>query len=248
VQITDEADIEAPAFQGDPYAEPSTMTDGRDIRVTDRDVILRRVGSDVTVLRSGGGHYDTALQLTLGGVPFTIPRGYGWVNASIDGRRFRFVNTHLEAFSSDTALGQAQELYAEGGPLDTQGNVVFLGDINSDPLDDTVHDHSTVPHSASYDALVGAMPGGAGLFDAWLGLGNGDPGFTSGLSETVDDETADGFDHRIDVVLGRNGDGEQLGSVGGTVVGTQLGDRDPVTGLWPADHGGVVVKLRGLTR
>ena len=244
VQVTDNADIEAPAFEGDPYAEPSTMTDGRDIRVTDRDVVLRRVGSDVAVLEDGGGLFETAQSVHLGGgLTVSVPRGYGWVDASVDGRRFRFVNTHLEAFSSDIALGQAQELYADGGPLDVPGNVVFVGDINSDPLDGTVHDGSEVPHSAAYDALVDA-----GLFDEWLLWRPADEGWTSGLSETVDDETADGFDHRIDMVFGRNGKGDALTVVGGRTVGTDVADRDPVSGLWPSDHGGVFLKLRGLTR
>lgn len=244
VQVTRNADVEAPAFEGDPYAVPSTMTDGRDIRVTDRDVILRRVGSDVEVLRNGRGTFATAQSVDLGGgLTVSVPRGYGWVGATLDGRRFRFVNTHLEAFSSDIALGQAQELYADGGPLDTAGNVVFVGDINSDPLDGSVHDGSEVPHSAAYDGLVAA-----GLFDEWLLWRPAEEGWTSGLSETVDDDTADGFDHRIDMVFGRNGNGKAFTPVGGRVVGTDLADRDPVSGLWPSDHGGVFLKLRGLTR
>ena len=248
VQVTTEADIEAPAFQGDPFAAPSTMTDGRDIRVTDRDVILRRVGSPVTVSRRGGDHFPTALQLSLGGVPFAIPRGYGWVNASVAGRPFRFVNTHLEAYSSDAALAQALELYGDGGPLDVRRSVVFVGDINSDPLDETVHTHSTVPHSSAYDVLVAPQPGGAGLFDEWLRWRPAEEGWTSGLGEYVDDATADGFDHRIDMVLARNARGRALRPVGGTVVGTTVTDRDQATELWPSDHGGVVLRLRGLTR
>jgi endonuclease/exonuclease/phosphatase family metal-dependent hydrolase len=183
-----------------------------------------------------------------GGLSLEFPRGYAWVNATVDGRRFRFVTTHLEAFSSDIALAQAQELYADGGPADTRGNLVLVGDINSDPLRDDVEDGSTVPHSAAYDALVGAMPAGGGVFDEWLRWKPAEEGWTSGLSETVDDETADGFDHRIDMVFGRNTNGKPLKAVGGTVVGTQLTDRDPVTGLWPSDHGGVVMRLQGLTR
>jgi hypothetical protein len=29
-------------------------------------------------------------------------------------------------------------------------------------------------------------------------------------------------------------------------VGNDLADRDPSTGLWPSDHAGVVLRLRGL--
>ena len=31
----------------------------------------------------------------------------------------------------------------------------------------------------------------------------------------------------------------------GEVTGTSVTDRDPATGLWPSDHGGVVLRLRG---
>ena len=43
---------------------------------TQGDVVLRRVGSKVRVLKSGGDHFDTALTMDLGGIPFMIPRGY----------------------------------------------------------------------------------------------------------------------------------------------------------------------------
>ena len=30
------------------------------------------------------------------------------------------------------------------------------------------------------------------------------------------------------------------------VTGNEVADRDPATGLWPSDHAGVVLRLRGL--
>jgi hypothetical protein len=62
----------------------------------------------------------------------------------------------------------------------------------------------------------------------------------------VNDPTAAGFDHRIDLILARTPDGDGLAVDRGEVTGTELGDRDPETGLWPSDHGGVVLRLRGL--
>ena len=32
----------------------------------------------------------------------------------------------------------------------------------------------------------------------------------------------------------------------GLVTGTDVSTKDPATGLWPSDHGGVVLRLRGL--
>ena len=70
-------------------------------------------------------------------------------------------------------------------------------------------------------------------------------GWTSGLSELVTDDTAAGFDHRIDMIFARTVDGRRLGVERGAVTGTTTSTRDPATGLWPSDHGGVVLRLRG---
>jgi hypothetical protein len=93
-------------------------------------------------------------------------------------------------------------------------------------------------HKAAYDAVVGA-----GFFDEWLKRAPAEEGWTSGLSETVDDPTAS-FEKRIDFVFGRTGAGKAFRVLGGSVTGDRLGDRDPTTGLWPSDHAGVVLKLR----
>ena len=59
------------------------------------------------------------------------------------------------------------------------------------------------------------------------------------------DATAAGFDHRIDLVLARTAAGGAAVDRG-TVTGNDVADRDPATGLWPSDHAGVVLRLRGL--
>jgi hypothetical protein len=48
------------------------------------------------------------------------------------------------------------------------------------------------------------------------------------------------------MVFARVANGDRLSVVGGTVTGVAPEDKDPVTGLWPSDHGGVVLRLRGL--
>ncbi|HEY9494277.1 MAG TPA: hypothetical protein VIR15_05430, partial [Intrasporangium sp.] len=70
-------------------------------------------------------------------------------------------------------------------------------------------------------------------------------GWTSGLSELVNDTSAAGFDHRIDMVFAHTPDGKPLDVDHGYITGDQLTDRDPATGLWPSDHAGVVLRLRG---
>ena len=48
------------------------------------------------------------------------------------------------------------------------------------------------------------------------------------------------------MVFGRTADGDALGVDRGRVTGTTVDTKDPATGLWPSDHGGVVLRLRGL--
>jgi endonuclease/exonuclease/phosphatase family metal-dependent hydrolase len=234
VAVQEESDVEVPSFLGNPFE--GTMTDAEDIRVTISDVVLKRVGSDVRILESGGGQYGAKLQVDLAGVPLSFVRGFAWVNAKVDGRKFRFITTHLEAFGSALALAQAQELLA--GPAARRGHTILVGDFNSDPLNGSV-DESGEPHWAAYRAVREA-----GFFDEWLEWAPAKEGWTSGLSETVDDDTAAGFDHRIDFVFARSGAGQAFKVLSGDVTGDRLQDRDPATGLWPSDHAGVVLKLK----
>lgn len=236
VAVQKESDVEVPSFLGNPFDPENPMTDAEDVRVTISDVVLKRVGSDVQILKSGGGQYDNKLQVDLAGVPLSFVRGFAWVNAKVDGKRFRFITTHLEAFGSALALAQAQELLA--GPAARRGHTIMVGDFNSDPLNGSV-DTSGQPHWAAYRAVRAA-----GFFDEWLKWAPAEEGWTSGLSETVDDESAAGFDHRIDFIFARSGAGKAFKVRSGDVTGDRLRDRDPATGLWPSDHAGVVLKLK----
>ncbi len=236
VAVQKESDVEVPSFLGIPFDENDPMTDAEDVRVTVSDVVLKRAGSDVRILKSGGEQYDARLLLDLAGVSVSFVRGFAWVNAKVDGKRFRFITTHLEAFGSALALAQAQELLA--GPAARRGHTIMVGDFNSDPLNGSV-DGSGVRHWAPYRAVRAA-----GFFDEWLRWAPAEKGWTSGLSETVDDDSAAGFDHRIDFVFARSGAGKAFPVRSGDVTGDRLRDRDPATGLWPSDHAGVVLKLR----
>jgi endonuclease/exonuclease/phosphatase family metal-dependent hydrolase len=239
VVVQEESDVEAPAFAGNPFT--GTATQGRDVRLTIRDVILLRASSDLRVLDSGSGQYDARLVLTVAGLQTSFVRGYNWVDvAHGSGRPFRFVNTHLEAFSSDLALAQAIELLT--GPAGDRGRTTIIAcDCNSDPLNSTVKptDPLGTPHNGPYNFITG--PGG--VADLWLTWRPANQGWTSGLNETVDEPAPPSFDHRIDMIFARPAAGEQVRVVAGEVTGDESGDQDPVTGLWPSDHAGVVLTL-----
>ena len=230
------ADVEAPSFSESPFEEGA-----QDVRMTMRDVILVRADSAFEVTGTGDEIYDQNLVVDLSGKQMSFDRGYNWVNVRSGDKRLRFVNSHFEAFSSDIAHAQAQQLLAEA--VAPKRTTIFVCDCNSDPLNDNVKEEigDTLPHKAPYELIVGE----GGFTDQWLELASGGPGWTSGLSETVDDETAAGFDHRIDMIFARTPDGTPLRVRGGEVTGDELADRDPVTGLWPSDHAGVVLRLRG---
>jgi endonuclease/exonuclease/phosphatase family metal-dependent hydrolase len=205
-----------------------------------RDVVLMHVEDGLSAYDEGQGVYAHNLVVALLGNTIRFDRGYQWVDVRAGAKRFRFVNTHLEAFSSDLALAQASELLAAAPAKDR--TTIFVCDCNSDPLNDNVKPQDHVPHKAAYDLITGA----GGFTDEWLEWAPAAAGWTSGLSETVDDATGDDFDHRIDMVFARTAAGDPLAVDRGRVTGTDVSTKDPATGLWPSDHGGVVLRLRGL--
>lgn len=234
VVVGTRADVEAPAWT-------ATGADKRDERLTMHDVILKRRGAGVKVQDTQDRIFEVNLPVTLAGIEMNFDRGYQWADVKMGKREFRFVNTHLEAASSDIAYGQAAEIVEK--VVKPKRTTVMVCDCNSDPLDDSIKPTDTVPHKTAYDFLVGS-----GMVDQWLEWAPAKEGWTSGLSELVNDPTAAGFDHRIDLVLARTPSGEPLQVKRGDVTGDEVSDRDAATGLWPSDHAGVVLKLKGLPR
>ena len=106
--------------------------DARDVRLTMRDVVLMHVEDGLSVLDEGQAVYDVNLQVPLLGRTISFDRGYQWVDVRAGAQRFRFVNSHFEAFSSDIAFAQAAQLLDEAVAEDT--TTVFVCDCNSDPL------------------------------------------------------------------------------------------------------------------
>jgi len=227
-----ESDVEGPAIIGGVL---------RNARLTVRDVVLRRVESGVKVLDKGGAQYDTRITYAFPGATVSFIRGYAWADVRAGAKRFRFIDTHLESQFSRTAYDQAQELLS--GPADTDAPVILVCDCNSDPLNQTIKPGDTRRHAEPYELLTG----GGGFSDAWLEFAPAEAGWTSGLSEFVNDTpeaAAERFDHRIDMVFARGAaDGGDVSVDRGWVVGRDPAERTP-SGLWPSDHAGVVMRLR----
>lgn len=236
VVVGDRADVEAPSFTGSPF--DGTMGGSmRDVRLTMRDVILVRDTASLRVTDTHDEIFADNLSLGVLGVAFVFDRGYQWADVRAGGQSFRFVNTHLEAFSSDLALAQAHQMLAEATAKET--STVIACDCNSDPLNSSVKNIDDVPHKAPYELITKTYT------DQWLEWAPAEEGWTTGLNELVDEEPPT-WTHRIDMIFGRTASGDPLGVDRGEVTGTELTDRDPATGLWPSDHAGVVLRLRGL--
>ena len=216
VSLQREADIEFPAsISGDDAAE----FDGR---LTMHDAILARRGVKVT--RSNRhANFDASLTVPTQLGTVEVLRGWTSIDVRKIGRkraRFRFVNTHLEAFLAATRTQQATELMGSSGAVDTGLPVILLGDLNSDPA------------GAAADAAAYNVIADAGFADRGVELN------TCCFGELVTDP-APAFGSRIDHVLSR-------GSV--SELSSRLVGVDPAlrtnTDLWPSDHGGVVARLR----
>ncbi len=241
VSIAARADVEAPSFTG------TGSLDARDVRLTMRDVVLMHVEDGLSALDEGQAVFDVNLQVPLLGRTISFDRGYQWVDVRSGAKRFRFVNSHFEAFSSDIAFAQAAQLLDDAVAEDR--TTIFVCDCNSDPLNSSIKvGIDQLPHKAAYELITGtgSYPDESDFTDEWLEWAPAEEGWTSGLSETVDDATGAGFDHRIDMVFARTAEGDPLRVDRGRVTGTDVSTKDPATGLWPSDHGGVVLRLRGL--
>ena len=229
VVVQNEFDAELPVDQDHNDATPPGGAFGADFdaRLTMRDVILARKGTKVKLGKTSKGHFDTRYEPNIG--PFTIPVDRGWaaVEANVRGKtgkrsKFRFVDTHLEAFGDPTIReAQAKELIA--GPLKTSKQVILVGDLNS----------GTTKHNEP------EKPGDELAFLALAGFGMKDNGAVQSCCyDSLFDPSAI-FDHTVDHVLTKPG----LKTVKAVVTGNDASQRT-ASGLWPSDHGGVVSTLR----
>ena len=203
-----------------PYL-PTGTAEPRDLRLTDRDVILVRKG--VKFSNPQSGTYAAAIPLPIGEEVYA-PNQWVSVDVKWKRRRFRFVSTHLADGVEQVARPQAAELLA--GPLATELPVVLVGDFNSDVAADYV--------PVVYQDIVAA-----GLTDAWAALRPGEPGLTWGQAEGLDN-AAPQLTQRLDYVFTQGG--AEPFSI--DIVGEEVGDR--LGGLWPSDHAGIsaVIELQ----
>ncbi|MGB6423667.1 MAG: hypothetical protein WBF18_00150, partial [Solirubrobacterales bacterium] len=187
-------------------------------------------------------HYEKSYSALIGGVAeITALRGWQSVDAKYKKNKkskpvkFRFANTHLEAFGEPTIKeAQAKELTQKGGPLKTKMRTILVGDLNS---------ALGVPHEVG----TGFNSGDDGdqlAFKALQAFGMKDYGtggdFTCCYGSALDIMEAP-FDHTIDHVLANKK--AKAKRIKAFVTGNDEGEITS-SGLWPSDHGGAVSKLK----
>ena len=249
--IVENADVELPTLNLGLLDCPYPLFDAR---LTDYDVTLRR--SDVEVTLSVSGNYQANFPVPSPSGPIVFTRGYNIVDVDINGRSYRFANTHLEVdgnpFANGFQFAQAYELtQILNSMAGTFGDeiVVVVGDLNSGPDDGPLVD-CMLPPAFDTPGLCPtsyAVMAGNAYIDSWT-VRNGAPdlGYTCCQADLLMNDVS-WLDRRIDHVWVRPPlAGPQgpnfLRGVHAEVVGDRQDDRT-IDGLWPSDHAGVVVGM-----
>jgi endonuclease/exonuclease/phosphatase family metal-dependent hydrolase len=207
------SDVEMPRLDGGYPFE--------DVRLTDRDAILVRsdlAGREMKLTNVQSAVFDTRIPILPG---IDLLRGWSSVDVNFRGRRFRFVNTHLEAELEIVRVAQAYELLA--GPLATTLPLLVVGDFNSDG--------DGVVDPAAYQLIREA-----GFADTWADVHPGDPGYTCCQEELLTNSVSL-LDQRIDHVFSLGAFERKSASI----FGDDPSDRvfDGSVTLWPSDHAGL---------
>ena len=190
------------------------------VSLLDRDVIL--VNDDnpaLAVFNPQSGNYVAQNVLDTPVGPLSFNRGWASVDGLFEGKKFRFVNTHLETEDApEVQEEQGQELLA--GPAKAGGAVIAVGDFNS------AADGST---TATYADLTMSY-----FSDAW---DPNEPGDTCCQNSTLTNPTSQ-LGSRIDLVLTH----AAVRGLSAYVIGDMPFQATPP--FWPADHAGVIATLR----
>lgn len=234
-----------------------------DILVTtiDRDVILARPDIATTPVpysafcnrpSADGGpgcNYTLVAEANTALGPIAQERGWVGVDATVDGKSYRFVDTHLEVkFPDPTQPASTVVQAAQAGELiqvlafstPPTHSLIVVGDINSSPEDPFIP--GPLPLPPPFDQGI-PRPyqqfSAAGYTDAWdLRPGNR-PGYTCCQLDDLSNHQSV-LDDRIDVIFSLDVPSKVKKA---RVLGAKVSDKSGPFGLWPSDHGSVGAAL-----
>lgn len=224
--------------------------------VLDRDAIFVRNGIRYSRPMPGTGYpcarpfvdgsgctfnVNTPLDFNGDGTPEAyILHGFMAVDATIGGKPYRFVNTHLEngyvdGFPGVIQSAQALQIVQAMAGTEAGRKLIIVGDMNSDPSD-AVDPDSPIP------ATPYMLFAGAGFFDVWLYRPGDVLGLTCCQAEDLLNR-ASMLTRRVDLVLTREEprivkDARLIGAVASYRLGP------PGRSLWPTDHASVAAGIR----
>jgi endonuclease/exonuclease/phosphatase family metal-dependent hydrolase len=193
------------------------------IRFQDRDVILKNDATEgLEITGSDSGRYEAQQLLPTPLGVLSFDRGWAYVDGKYQGRKFRFINTHLETEDfADVQEAQAAEFLR--GPARKRGTVIAVGDFNS------AADGSTTD---TYRMLTKRWQ----FRDAWRGKSR-NQGLTCCFDSALADSSSE-LSSRIDLVLVKGWAWARPASV----IGDEpFQDSAP---YWASDHAGVVATIR----
>lgn len=216
------------------------------VGVTDRDVILAR--ADIAGSTAAVPFYAVCAVPSSDGGPgcnyqtvALVPRGFVGVDATVGGKDYRFVNTHLEIeeplpgnpLSRAIQALQASELIQVLAATPSLGrSLIVAGDMNSSPEDPVIQVNSTtiVPPYLQFVT--------AGFSDTWALAPGSVPGFTCCQQPDLRNHLSM-LSERIDLILSI----QVPDKVKARVLGESVADKTEPSRLWPSDHGAVVAEL-----
>lgn len=228
--VKTEFDFEAPTDTDD---DPATGLFGGDIlgRLTMRDVILVNKESkvDAKLKNPQSGTYANLYTPNVSGIDVIVTRGWTAGDVTVSKgkgknevkRKFRFVNSHFEAFDDETEVPsirakQAAEL------LDVAANkktTILLGDFNSN--------------------VPGVQPGDEQAYQTLLDGGFSERSITEPITCCVSNlftSPQSEFDHQVDHIMSNS---KKVKLVNSSATG-----RDQVNGIYNSDHAGVFSTLK----
>jgi hypothetical protein len=226
-----EFDFEAPT---DYDGNPSTGLFGGEVmaRLTMRDAILVNKDSKVKakLKKPQSGTYSSLFTPKIAGIDVPVTRGWTAGDVTVKKgkgknevkRKFRFVNTHFEAFDDETqvpSIRAQQATEVVNGPA-SKKRTIMLGDFNSD--------------------VPGVQPGDQQAFQVILDAGFKRRATSDPLSCCVSNlftSPPSEFDHQVDHIVSNMGKKAKL--VNSSVTGLEQ-----VNGIYSSDHAGVFSKLK----
>ncbi len=233
--------VRARGFSGEGITEMVSAATGQVVELADRCAILVRDDPAVTVVAGRWGAFADHHVVPVLGRDVSLDRAWCEAEIRIDTSTLYVINTHLELYDAQTRVAQARSLVEQLGADDGR-NRLLLGDLNCRPPACRSQPHPAGEDAAEIDGDAYEIVGASGLADAWvLAHPDADPG-RGGTCRRGEHDLRDAKAPLVDRIDHVFVDPDKVVVRRADVVGADPEDRT-TSGLWPSDHGCLVVEL-----